>query len=40
MRTESTINYNNELKRATPTMRLGLNSEVNMRNKGIGIKNS
>ena len=38
--TESTVGYNNELKRATPTMKLGLNSEINMINKDIGVKHN
>ena len=30
--TESIVGYNNKLKRATPTMRVGLNHEINMIN--------
>ena len=34
---ESTVGYNNELKRASPGMRLGVNSAVNVPTKQIGV---
>ena len=38
--TESTVGFNNKLKRATPTMKLGLKSEINMINKDVDIKHN
>ena len=38
--TESTIGYNNRLKRVEPTMRLGVNSDVNVKSGPVGIKHN
>ena len=38
--TESTIGYNNELKRATSDMKLGVNSDINMLIKPVGIRHN
>lgn len=38
--TESTIGYNNKLKRADPSMKLGVNSEINTVIKPVGIKHN
>lgn len=38
--TESTIGYNNDLKRVKPTMKLGVNSDVNILTKPVGIKHN
>lgn len=38
--TESTIGYNNKLKRADPFMKLGVNSEINTVIKPVGIKHN
>ena len=38
--TESTIGYNNRLKRVEPTMKLGVNSDVNVKSKSVGIKHN
>ena len=36
--TESTIGYNNRLKRVEPSMKLGVNSDVNVKSVKVGIK--
>ena len=36
--TESTIGYNNQLKQATPDMKLGVNSDINLGTKKASIK--
>ena len=36
--TESTVGYNNKLKKATPNMKLGVNGDVNTDQKSVGIK--
>ena len=38
--TESTIGYNNRLKRVEPTMRLGVNTDVNSKSVPVGIKHN
>ena len=39
--TESTVGYNNKLKRATPNMKLGVNSDVNADGTvSVGIKHN
>ena len=38
--TESTIGYNNRLKRVEPSMRLGVNSDVNSKSGPVGIKHN
>ena len=38
--TESTIGYNNRLKRVEPTMKLGVNTDVNSKSKPVGIKHN
>ena len=38
--TESTIGYNNRLKRVEPTMRLGVNTDVNLKTVPVGIKHN
>ena len=38
--TESTIGYNNRLKRVEPSMKLGVNSDVNVKSKPVGIKHN
>ena len=38
--TESTIGYNNRLKRVEPTMKLGVNSDVNSKSVPVGIKHN
>ena len=38
--TESTIGYNNRLKRVEPSMRLGVNSDVNVPSIPVGIKHN
>ena len=38
--TESTIGYNNRLKRVNPSMKLGVNSDVNVLCKSVGIKHN
>ena len=38
--TESTIGYNNRLKRVEPTMRLGVNTDVNSKSVKVGIKHN
>ena len=38
--TESTIGYNNRLKRVEPTMKLGVNSDVNSKSVSVGIKHN
>ena len=38
--TESTIGYNNRLKRVEPTMKLGVNSDVNSKSVKVGIKHN
>ena len=38
--TESTIGYNNRLKRVEPSMKLGVNSDVNSKSKPVGIKHN
>ena len=38
--TESTIGYNNRLKRVEPSMKLGVNSDVNVKSVSVGIKHN
>ena len=38
--TESTIGYNNRLKRVEPTMKLGVNTDVNSKSVPVGIKHN
>ena len=38
--TESTIGYNNRLKRVEPTMRLGVNTDVNSKSVPVGIRHN
>ena len=38
--TESTIGYNNRLKRVEPSMKLGVNLDVNSKSKPVGIKHN
>ena len=38
--TESTIGYNNRLKRVEPTMKLGVNTDVNSKSVSVGIKHN
>ena len=38
--TESTISYNNRLKRVEPTMKLGVNTDVNSKSVSVGIKHN
>ena len=38
--TESTIGYNNRLKRVEPTMKLGVNTDVNVKSGPVGIKHN
>ena len=38
--TESTIGYNNRLKRVKPSMKLGVNSDVNSKSVSVGIKHN
>ena len=38
--TESTIGYNNRLKRVEPTMKLGVNLDVNLKTVPVGIKHN
>ena len=38
--TESTIGYNNRLKRVEPSMKLGVNSDVNVKSGPVGIKHN
>ena len=38
--TESTIGYNNRLKRVEPSMKLGVNTDVNSKSVPVGIKHN
>ena len=38
--TESTIGYNNRLKRVEPSMKLGVNTDVNSKSVSVGIKHN
>ena len=38
--TESTIGYNNRLKRVEPTMRLGVNLDVNLKTVSVGVRHN
>ena len=38
--TESTIGYNNRLKRVEPSMKLGVNTDVNLKTVSVGIKHN
>ena len=38
--TESTIGYNNRLKRVEPSMKLGVNTDVNSKSRPVGIKHN
>ena len=38
--TESTVGYNNKLKRVSPSMKLGVNYDVNVDSGEVGIKNN
>ena len=40
LNTESTIGYNNRLKRVEPTMKLGVNTDVNSKSVSVGIKHN
>ena len=40
LNTESTIGYNNRLKRVEPSMKLGVNTDVNSKSVSVGIKHN